>query len=203
MNRLVAFVNNIRPLKFIAVAFLSLSLIFSQAANAVAAAARPNAFNNSEYYTSKEGNALSRDKNALNKYEGGMNNFSDLDARSHKAEARANAEAKALKQQAEQNTQKQSGNIVENVRRVANDSDKLGKNVQSQADSIKDKFGAETESFADSTKQGLQNIKNNAQSAPDYAGKVGEHTVGNPIENIKQGVENAANSVNRTLRDAD
>ncbi|MEA5570051.1 hypothetical protein [Calothrix sp. UHCC 0171] len=182
MNRLVAFVKNIRPLKFIAVAFLSLCLVFSQAANAVAAAAKPNPLNNSEYYTSKEGNALSRDKNTLNKYEGGMNNFSDLDARSHKAEARANAEAKALKQQAEKNAQKQSGNLVENVRRVANDSDKLGKNIQSQTDSIKDKLGAETESFADSTKQGLQNIKNNAQSAPDYASKVSDRTVGNQVD---------------------
>ncbi len=196
MNRLVSFVKNIRTLKVLAVTFLSLSLIFSQTFSAVAATTKANPGEKSEYYVSKDGDAL-------NSYEGGMNNFSDVDARSRKAETKAKAEAKSLIRQADKNVKNQSGNIGENIRRVANDSDKLGKNIQNRAESIKDKIGEETENFADSTKQGLRNIKNNAKDAGDYAGEIGDRTVGNPLEGIKEDARNAADSVKRTLRNAD
>lgn len=195
MNRLVSFVKKIRPLKVLAVVFLSLSLIFSQTFNVFAVTTKANPGEKSENY-------LPKDKDALNTYEGGMNNFSDLDARSEKAGKEAKVEAQVLKRQAEKNVKNQSGNVVENVRRVANDSDKLGNNIQNQAESVKDKLGEETESFADSTKQGLRNIKNNAKDAGDYAGEVGDRTVGNPLEGIKEDARNAAESVKRTLRDA-
>jgi hypothetical protein len=196
MNRLVYVITNIRPLKVLAVVCLSLSLMFSQSFSAIAATTKANPGEKSEYYVSKDGNAL-------NNYEGGMNNFSDVDARSSKAENQAKAEAKALKRQAEKNVKNQSGNIVENVRRVANDSDKLGKNIQNRSDYVKDKLGEETDNFADSTKQGLRNIKDNVKNAADYAGEIGDRTVGNPLEGIKEGTKNAADSVKRTLRDAD
>jgi gas vesicle protein len=195
MNRFVSFITNIHPLKVLTVVFLSFSLMFSQSFSAIAATTKANPGEKSEYYVSKDGDAL-------NSYEGGMNNFSDVDARSRKAETEAKAEAQALKRQADKNVKNQSGNIVENVRRVANDSDKLGKNIQNRAESLKDKVGDETENFADTTKQGLRNIKNNAKDAADYAGEVGDRTVGNPIEGIKQGTKNAADSVKRTLREA-
>jgi DNA anti-recombination protein RmuC len=196
MNRLISFAEKIRPLKVLAVVFLSLSLMFSQTFSAFAATTKANPGEKSEYYVSKDGNAL-------NSYEGGMNNFSDVDARASKAENEAKADAKVLKRQAEKNVKNQSSNIGENIRRVANDSDKLGKNIQNRAESIKDKFGEETDNFADSTKQGLRNIKDNATDAADYAGEIGDRTVGNPLEGIKQGTKNTADSVKRTLRDAD
>jgi len=195
MNRITSFVKKNRPLQVLAVVFLSLSLMFSQAFDAIAATTKASSGEKSQYY-------ISKDRDALNSYEGGMNNFSDVDPRASKAENEAKAKAKALKRQAEKNVKNQSGNIVENVRRVANDSNKLGKNIQNQAESVKDKFGEETENFADSTKQGLRNIKNNAKDAGDYAGEIGDRTVGNPLEGIKEGANNAADSVKRTLRDA-
>ncbi|PAX51588.1 hypothetical protein [Brunnivagina elsteri] len=195
MNRITSFVKKIRPLQVLAVVFLSLSLMFSQAFDAIAATTKANSGEKSEYYVSKDGDAL-------NSYEGGMNNFSDVDARASKAENEAKAKAKVLKRQAEKNVKNQSGNIVENVRRVANDSDKFGKKIQNRAESVKDKLGEETENFADSTKQGLRNIKNNAKDAGDYVGEIGDRTVGNPLEGIKEGANNAMDSVKRTLRDA-
>lgn len=193
MNRLVSWVKNLRPLKFLVVSFLSLSLFFVQAANSLAATTKPNAGEKSEYYTPKD---------VLSPYEGGMNNFSDVDPRSKDAETEAKARAQALKSQAEYNHTKASSNIVENARRIANDSDKIGQNIGRKADSVKDKLQEEAENFGDSTKKGLRNIKNNTQDAADYASDTAEKTVGNPIEGIKQGVKDETYSVKRNLKEA-
>jgi hypothetical protein len=185
--------KNFRPLKALAVVVLGMFLFFTSVSTSLAATTKPNAGEKSEYYAPK-------DAGAINDYEGGMNNFSDRDAR---AKGSVEQQAEALKRQAEKNIQKSSSNLGENARRVARDSDQIGENLGRKAESVKEKVQDEADSFGKSTKKGLRNIKNNAQEAPDYAGEQAEKTVGNPIESIKQGARDAANAVKRTANQAD
>lgn len=167
--------KNFRPLKALAAVVLGMFLFFTSVNTSLAATTKPNAGEKSEYYAPK-------DAGATNKYEGGMNNFSDRDAR---AGGSVESRAEALKRQAEENIKRSSSNVAKNARRVAKDSDKLGENVQQKAESVKDKLQDEAGSFGKSTKKGLRNIKNNAQEAPDYAADQAGKTVGNPLEGIK------------------
>lgn len=194
MKRLSTWLKSLRPVKILAATLIGMLLFVSQACDS-ATATKPGA--ESEQY-------LPKDAKAKSPYEGGMNNFSDVDARAKDAKTEAKVKAEALKQQAESNIgNKGSINAVENVRRVANDSGKLGKNIQEKAGSTADKLGEETGSFVDSAKQGLKNIKDNTLDAPGYVSDKAERTFGNPLEGVKEGTKDAGNAVKRTLKEAD
>ncbi|MBF2065255.1 MAG: hypothetical protein IGS39_12645 [Calothrix sp. C42_A2020_038] len=184
--------KSFRPLKVLAVVFLGMFLFLTQVDTSLAATTKPNVGEKSEYYAPK-------DAGAINDYEGGMNNFSDRDAR---AQGSVRGQAEALKRQAEQNIKKSSSDLGRNARRVAKDSDKIGENIQRKADSVTDKLQQEAESLGKSANRGLRNIKDNAQEAPDYAADQAEKTVGNPIEAIKRGSQDVGNAAQRTVNDA-
>jgi hypothetical protein len=195
MKRLSNWLKSLRPVKILAATFIGMVLFISQACDA-ASATKPDT-EKSEYYAPK-------DVKARSPYEGGMNNFSDVDPRAKDAKTEAKVNAQSLKGQAESNIgNKGSINAVENIRRVANDSGKLGRNIQDKAESATDKLGEETGSFVDSAKQGLKNIKNNAQDAPGYISDKSERAFGNPLNGIKEGTKDAGNAVKRTLKEAD
>jgi hypothetical protein len=195
MKRLSTWLKNLRPVKILAATLICTLLLVSQACDS-ATATKADAGKSEQY--------LPKDQKAKSPYEGGMNNFSDVDARSKDAKTEAKVKAQELKQQAESNIgNKGSINAVENVRRVANDSGKLGKNIQDKAGSVSDKLGEETGSFVDSAKQGLKNIKDNTKDAPGYLSDKSERTFGNPLEAVKQGTKDAGNAVKRTLKEAD
>jgi hypothetical protein len=184
--------KSFRPLKVLAVVALGMFLFFTNVNTSLAATLKPNAGEKSEYYAPK-------DTGAINQYEGGMNNFSDRDAR-----AIGNVEDRAefLRRQAEENIKKSSSNLAKNARRVARDSDQIGENVQQKAESVKDKIQDEADNFGDSAKKGLRNIKNNAQDAPGYAADQTKKTVGNPIEGIKQAGKDETETVKRSVKES-
>ncbi|BAZ15250.1 hypothetical protein NIES4071_71220 [Calothrix sp. NIES-4071] len=184
--------KSFRPLKALAVVILGMFLFFTSVGTSLAATLKPNAGEKSEYYAPK-------DTGAINDYEGGMNNFSDRDAR---APGSIEEQAAALKRQAEENIKKSSSDLGRNARRVARDSDKLGENVKEKAGSVTEKLQDEAESFGKSTKKGLRNIKNNAQDAPGYAADQADKTIGNPIEGIKQAGKDETETVKRSVKEA-
>ncbi len=195
MKRISTWLKNLRPVKVLAAGLVAMLLFVTQACNSVSAT-KPNAGEKSEYYAPQDAKAKSA-------YEGGMNNFSDTDARATDVN-KAKAKAEALKEQAESNIlNKGSINAAENARRVVDDSGKLGRNIQNKAESVTDKLGEETGSFVDSAKQGLKNIKNNAADAPDYVSDQAERTFGNPVQGVKEGTKDATNAVKRTVKEAD
>jgi hypothetical protein len=195
MKRLSTWLKSLRPVKILSAALICMLLFVSQACDA-ASATKPD--------TGKSENYLPKDEKSKSPYEGGMNNFSDIDARAKDTKTEAKVKAEALKERAESNIgNKGSINAVENVRRVADDSSKLGKNIQGKAESATDKLGEETGSFVDSAKQGLKNIKDNTLDAPGYVSDKSGRTFSNPIEGLKEGTKDAGNAVKRTFREAD
>ncbi|MCJ8280572.1 MAG: hypothetical protein MJK14_11880 [Rivularia sp. ALOHA_DT_140] len=159
-------------------------------------------------------------------YEGGMNQYSDVDPRSKDAEAAAKIKAKALKDNAKLNTE-QSGSLIGNTRRTldnkAENLEDLGKNVKEGARYATDEIQDSAEEFAEGTKRGIRNIKENTSDAFDSltnnASDVAEEaklTTQRAAKDAKlsteraardaklstqRAAEDASNAVQRTLRD--
>jgi hypothetical protein len=104
-------------------------------------------------------------------YEGGMNNFRDVDPQRMDT-SRADAKAKALKERAESNIRnKRAGSVeqyVENYRsgtplnqRVEN----LGKDIQRGVDNLSEDARNMGDRASDKTGRALENAKNNTQAA--------------------------------------
>lgn len=197
MKRLSNWLKSLRPVKILAATLIGMLLFVTQACDSASAKKPGTGVDQSEQY-------LPKDQKAKSPYEGGMNNFSDMDSRAKDAKTEAKVKAEALKQEAESNIgNKGSINAVENVRRVANDTGKLGKNIQENAESTSNKLGEEAGGFIDSAKQGLKNLKDNTLDAPGYVSDKAERTFGNPVEGVKDGAKDAGDAVKRTLKEAD
>ncbi len=196
MNQVTKFFKRIRLSKIVAVFLAGFLLIFTQACAGKVSAEKPSAAGPNSEISVPKGDKI------LNSYEGGMNNFSDVDPRSKDAEDGAKARAKALGDNAAKNIETHSSNVKDATRRVAEDSKELGKNVQRTAESAKDKVGDTADDLAKGTKQGLENIKDNVKNAGGYFNKTAERTIGNPVENLKEGSQDAAEAANRTFREA-
>lgn len=210
MNKVVIWLKSLRPLKMLAVFVAGMFLVFTQACTQ-ATATKPeptrttpphivgpqSAEPNSEVYVPKG------DK-PLNTYEGGMNNFSDLDPRGQGADVKAKSEA--LKQNAEQNVIDQTSNLGENTRRIlekkGENAEDFGKNVQRSVEKTADKAQGTAEDFAKGTKQGLENIQDNTKDAAKGAAKNVQGAAEGVKIDAQRKADNAGDAVERTVREA-
>jgi hypothetical protein len=150
-------------------------------------------------------------------YQGGMNQYSDVDPRSKAAEAAANMKAKGLKDNAEVNVIDQSGSLGGNTRRTldkkAENLKDLGENAKESAGYAADKVQDSAEDFAEGTKGGISNIKENTTEALDsFTNKAGDVAEDAKLStqraakdaklSTQRAAEDAGNAVERTLRDA-
>ncbi|MCX7595651.1 MAG: hypothetical protein N2235_18215, partial [Fischerella sp.] len=156
MNTVIAWIKKIRLKQILTVFVAGILLFFTQACNRPTVAGQPpqpSTRPNAEVYVPKG-------ENATNRYEGGMNNFSDVDPRSKDAKARA----EFLKENAAQNqAERATNNPAEAFRRVTSERDDLGRNVQQKAEDLENKAENTAEDFAKGTKRGFENIQDNTQ----------------------------------------
>jgi hypothetical protein len=150
-------------------------------------------------------------------YQGGMNQYSDVDPRSKGAEAAAKMKAKGLKDNAQVNEIDQTGSLGGNTRRTLDKKGEnlkdLGKNVKESAGYAASEVQDSAEDFTEGTKRGMRNIKENTSNALDSL----TNSAGDVAEDAKLGTkraakdaklstqraaEDAGNAVQRTLRDA-
>jgi uncharacterized protein YjbJ (UPF0337 family) len=146
-------------------------------------------------------------------YEGGMNQYSDVDPRSKGAQATAEMKAKALRDQAEVNTTED--NVIDTTRRTLDKKgnlENLGKNLKEGAEDTANQAQDSAEDFAKGTKRGIENIKGNTSNAfgklTNNAGEVAEdaqlsaqRAAQDAKLSTQRAAEDAGNAVQRTLRD--
>ncbi|MBF2014396.1 MAG: hypothetical protein IGS23_04100 [Rivularia sp. T60_A2020_040] len=147
-------------------------------------------------------------------YRGGMNQYSDVDPRSKGAEAAAKLKAKGLRDNAEVNLRNKKGENLED----------FGKNVKEGTGYAIDKAQDSAEDFAEGTKRGIENIKENTSDAfgkltnnAQEAAKDAKFSTQRAAEDAKinaqraatdaklgtqRAAEDAGNAVQRTIRDA-
>lgn len=195
MDKVIAWLKNIRPIKILTVLCMGVLLMVTQACGSVTAG-EPKAGANSEL-------SVPKGDKILNPYEGGMNNFSDTDPRSKEAKTEVKAKAEALKQNAEQNVNDQTGTLGEKTRRSLENKGEnaadLAKNLQQNAQSAKDKIGNTAEDFAKGVQRGLENIKDNAQDAAGDLTINAQRATDDAKTNVQRTLEDAGDAVNRTI----
>ncbi|MUH01541.1 hypothetical protein F7734_58505 [Scytonema sp. UIC 10036] len=172
MRRVVAVLKNLRPLKVLTAFVASVILFLTQACNPADATAprqsvgEQSARPNSNVYVPKG-------ENQHSPYEGGMNNFSDVDPRIDSANVKAKSEF--LKENAERNVIDESSNIGEVSRRILgkkNENAKdFGDTLREGAQRTADKAQNTSSDFIKGTQRGIENIKDNAGNAASEAGR--------------------------------
>ncbi len=198
MSKVIAWLKNIRPIKILTVLCIGVLLIVTQACGSVTAE-EPKPGANSEL-------SVPKGDKVLNPYEGGMNNFSDIDPRSKEAKTEVKAKAEALKQNAEQNVIDQTGTLGENTSRTLDKKGEnaadFGKNLLQNAENTKDKAGNSADNFAKGVQRGVENIKDNTQDAVDNLTKNAQSAADDAKTNIQRTTQDAGNAINRTVQEA-
>ncbi|MBW4446978.1 MAG: hypothetical protein KME38_08895 [Spirirestis rafaelensis WJT71-NPBG6] len=199
MSKIIAWVKNIRPIKILTVFCLGTLLIFTQACNSVTAK-EPKAGPNTEL-------SVPKGDKVLNRYEGGMNNFSDTDPRTQGAKSEVKAKAEALKENAEQNVIDQTSTVGENTNRIldkkGDNVEQIGKNLEQNAEGTKDKTANSADNFAKGVQRGIENIKDNTKNAVDDLTKGAQRVGDDATTNVQRTAQDAGDAVKRTVRDAD
>ncbi len=197
MNKVIAWIKKIRLNQILTVFLAGIFLFLTQACNRPTVAGQPP-------QPSTRGNSeisVPKGDKVLNEYQGGMNNFSDVDPRSQGAATRAKAKAEYLKENAAQNIQEKGvdspGQYVENYRqgtpfpeRVKN----LGEDIGSSAKEL-------TEGVSKGTQRGIENIKGNTEDAARDVSKNVQRGAEDAKINVQRGAEDASDAVQRTFRD--
>lgn len=103
-----------------------------------------------------------------NQYEGGMNDFSDVDPRFDSS--RANSKAEDLINKSEGNLQK-SVDSTEQYARNYKSGTPLGERIENLGEDISESTKDLTKGFTKGTERGIENIKSNTQDAADDVAK--------------------------------
>ncbi|AFZ19197.1 DUF6658 family protein [Allocoleopsis franciscana] len=127
-----------------------------------------------------------------NTYQGGMNNYEDVDPRRNTSEAKA--KAKSLIENAQRNIDQKSVDSREQYVENYKSGTPLGERVRRIGEGIGESAEELAEGASKGTQKGVQNIKENAQKAPDYVKKAGKETA-----NLE--FEEAQSQANNSMRD--
>ncbi len=172
MRKVIAVLKNLRPMKVLTAFVASVIMFLTQACNSADAttprqivgeqSARPN----SNVYVPKG-------ENKLSPYEGGMNNYSDVDPRINSANVKAKSEF--LKENAERNVTDKSSNIGEIGHRIlgktSENAKDFGDTAREGAQRAADKTQNTSSDFIKGTQRGIENIKENTSNAASEAGR--------------------------------
>ncbi|SRR5579883_1377685 len=205
MKNVISYLRNIRPFKMVVVFLAGIFLLITQACSSVDATTPStkaphqtvgpqSAEPNSEVYVPKGTNVLSP-------YEGGMNNFSDVDPRREKANTKAKAEA--LKENAERNIENKSVDSVEQYKRNYQQGTPLGERVRRLGEDVGSSAEEVTEGVSKGTQQGIENIKENTKDAAKDLSQNVQRSAEDAKLNASRAAEDAGEAVNRTLNDRD
>ncbi|MFK0729662.1 MAG: hypothetical protein HEQ35_16030 [Gloeotrichia echinulata IR180] len=191
MQRLIAWLNNIRPLKILAVFLAGIFLVLAQACNRPGIAAEPpqpaSQPPNAQSYdpTKSDGYDLSTP------YQRGINNFSDVDPRSEAAENAAQARAESLKENAQRNIDEKGIDSVEQYVRNYQEGTPLNERVNRFGEDVSSSAEELREGLTQGTQRGFENLQENTKNAARDLTK-----------NIQRAAEDTKIKVQRTVEDA-
>jgi hypothetical protein len=204
MNKVISRLKNIRPFKIVTVFLAGILLLFTQACGSVEAktptggmanptVGRQSAEPNSEVYVPKGANVTSP-------YQGGMNNFSDVDPRSKTG---TKVESEALKENAERNIEQKSVDSLEQYGQNFQQGTPLGERVKRIGEDVKSSTEELTEGLSEGTQRGIENIKKNTKDATEDLSKNVQRSAEDIKLNAQRTAEDAGDAVNQMVRSAD
>ena len=135
-----------------------------------------------------------------NTYKGGMNDYEDVDPRRDTSEAKA--KAKALIENAQRNINEKSIDSREQYVENYRSGTPLGERVRRIGEDIGESAEELAEGASKGTQKGVQNIKGNAQQAPDYVKKAGKETATVEFEEAQAKANNSMRDTRRAVDNA-
>lgn len=197
MERVTSWFKNIRPLKILTVFIAGLFLFVAQACNRPGIAAQPSQPAAQPPNMERYDPTKSYDTNS---YEGGMNNFSDVDARSKNTEKAASAKAEALRKNAQRNIEQKGIDSTEQYVRNYREGTPLGERVKRLGEDVGSSAEKLGQGFSKGTQRGLENIQKNTQNAAKDLSKNVQRTAEDAGQNIQRSAEDAASAVTKNIQ---
>lgn len=171
MSKIISTIKNFRPFKTITVFLVAIVMFVTQACSSVQAkvpevtsskaevphqiVGNQSAQPNSEVYVPKGTNLKSS-------YEGGMNNFSDVDPRT---KTNVKAQSEYLKENAQTNIDEKSIDSAQQYGRNYREGTPLGERTKRLGEDVKQSAQELGEGFVKGTQRGIENIKENTKNA--------------------------------------
>lgn len=199
MKNIISWVKNLRLIKIFTVVVAGFLLLLTQACDRGIAGQPPQPAgqppNVQRYDPTKD--------YPISPFEGGMNNFSDVDPRAKAAERTARERADALVRGAERNITRKGVTTPEDYVRNYQEGTPLDERIRRFGEDVGSSAEELQEGVTEGTKRGMENLQENiGNAAKDLTKNVqrGTESVG---KNVQHRAEDAAEAVNRTLREAD
>lgn len=200
MRRVINWLQNLQPMKVITVFLAAIFLCLVQACNRPTIAGQPpqpagQPPNVKRYDPTKD--------YPISKYQGGMNNFSDVDPRAREAEKAARYRADQLIENAQRNIERKGVDSTDQYMRNYRQGTPLGERVKNLGEDVGSSAQELTEGVTKGTKRGVENIQENfGSAAKDLTKNVqrGSEDVG---KNLQRQAEDVGEAVNRTMDKVD
>jgi flagellar biosynthesis/type III secretory pathway protein FliH len=200
MKRAIAWLKNSRPLKILIVFLAGTLLVLTQACNRPGIAAQP------PQPASQPPNAARYDPTKdypLSTYEGGMNNFSDVDPRAKAAEKAAETKAKILIETAERNIQEKGIDSREQYVKNYQQGTPFGERVNNLGEDVRSSAAELQQGVAEGTQRGIENLQQNTRNAAEGLTQKVQRAAEDTGKNAQRTAEDAAEALRRTVREAD
>jgi gas vesicle protein len=214
MKSFISRIRSIRPVKAIFTCLVGVLLLVSQACGSVSATTpytdtsnsgtkTQNPYNNGAKSELKSTNPYKDGANSelrvpkgadINSpYEGGMNNYGDVDPRSKGAIDKAKAKAEYLTENAKRNISKDSesfADVKDNAPR------NIKENAKDTADNVKSKFEDTRSDFSKGLKKGSRNLKDSLDNAGEYIQDQADQN----INNAKRNLDNTGDAIKDVVK---
>jgi hypothetical protein len=200
VKKLITWVQNLRPLKIITVFLAATFLFLVQACNRPTIAGQPpqpagQPPNVQRYDPTKD--------YPISPYQGGMNNFSDVDPRSREAQKSARDRADALIENAQRNIERKGIDTTDQYVRNYREGTPFGERVKNLGEDVGSSAKEVREGVTKGTKRGVENLQENVGNAAKGLTKNVQRGTEDVGKNIQRRTEDAGEAVNRTLREPD
>jgi len=184
MNKVIAYLKNIRWTQILTVFLAGILVFVSTACNGPASA-------KTDAQLRKEG------VNAA--YQGGMNNYPDVDPR--RDTAPAGAKAKGLVDNAKRNLNQSvdnPGELGENIRQGA----PLGKRIERLGENVSESTQELTEGVTKGTQRGARNLRENTQNATEGVSKAASRSAEDVKDQAQRTARDVSQKTSRAAEDA-
>jgi hypothetical protein len=196
MKRLTNWLQNLRPLKILSI-FLALTfLCLAQACNRPNIAGQPAQPPNARRYDPTKDYPIS-------KYQGGMNNFSDVDPRAREAEKAARYRADQLIENAQRNIERKGIDSTDQYIRNYREGTPFGERVKNLGEDVGSSAEELREGVTKGTQRGMENLQENVERGVKDLTKNVQRGTEDIGRNIQRRAEDTGEAINRTLQEAD
>jgi hypothetical protein len=200
MKRVINWLQNLQLMKILTVFLAATFLCLVQACNRPSIAGQPpqpagQPPNVKRYDPTKD--------YPISPYQGGMNNFSDVDPRAREAEKAARYRADQLIENAQRNIERKGIDSTDQYMRNYRQGTPLGERVKNLGEDVGSSAQELTEGVSKGTKRGVENLQENIGGAAKDLTKNVQRGTEDVGRNMQRRAEDVGEAVNRTMDKVD